>query len=298
MQATNRKYVKYWLLGHSIKSISSDPDLLTNKKALRVFVYRHLELRETIANSANIIAGELLSLAEIPPTRCMAKRSVVSKLKALYLEYVKVKKEKARLYPGTVQQRNVFIDKLHEIFILEKGEDRPRKKPIKTKKVIPDEISYRNISVEYDSETSLEDFDDNNDEDYETPEKKKRNNRTFAQGAVSSMLDRIQTATRPAAFMVAILASAFGIDIDTIPCSREYLRKTRIRERSLLANDIHDNVDPTDFCTLHWDGKIMQCLDSTDKCDRLAVLATGTKEKEQLLGIPDIASGTGKTRCI
>lgn len=206
-----------------------------------------------------------------------------------------MKKHPSRLNKGSVETRNLFIDKLHEYFVLRVN---PRSVTNRSSTKTPNISSEKCETVTHEPEEESEDEsedDSQSDEDYEPPVKQTRKiiQSDFASGIVASTLDRAGVSIRSATMVVSALASAFGMDIERLPCSRDTLRRMRNKARAELAKNIANNIDKTHLCTIHWDGKIMNNLKGNGKCDRLAVIVTGTDGEKQLLGVPDMPSGTG-----
>ena len=109
-------------------------------------------------------------------------------------------------------------------------------------------------------------------------------------------MDRTDISVRGASLVVTTTVSADGTDVTNVGCSRETVRRHRNTSRESIANRIKKNFEPKNFVTIHWDGKIMKSLDSKEKVDRLAVVATGPNNLEQLLGVPVIKSSTGESQ--
>lgn len=284
----------HWLLEQIIFDYS-DRGEPTNKIVLQLFIYRYYYLHESISVCANKVAEELLLLWNETFGKPMEKRSLVNKVKKLFDEYLTIKKHRSRQYEGTISKRNDFIEKLHIYFVIKAGPERPREYYPKLPEVMNREIHHQKSEDDFESDVP----DSIIDEDYCPPEKKPRVflHRDFAAGVVASTLDRTALTTRSATLIISTLCAAFKVDLKSVPCSRESLRRMRIQERSTVFDKMTQNIDKEDFCTVHWDGKIMKYLNTIntdEKCDRLAVIVTGPNGKKQLLGVPDIPSGTGK----
>lgn len=293
LQKLDEKNFKHWLLDSFSLSVS-DFGEPRQKSVLQVYVHRYLDLGQTRSECAQDIAEDLIKAWDYSNGPPKEKRSLVVKIHKLYDKYVAIKKNRYVTFDGTVKTRHAFIDDLHNFFEI-------GRRPAKSRKSISPQPAQnlankiQQIDSDLESECDLiqEEVDE---EDYRPPEKITRKfvHSDFSKGLVSSTLDRAGLSTRAATFVIAALAGSLNIDIDTVPCSKETLRKMRAQTRAGSWDKIKDNFDPTSFCTLHWDGKKMKLLDSSKKCERMAVLVSGTNGDEQLLGVPHIPSGSGQ----
>lgn len=68
-------------------------------------------------------------------------------------------------------------------------------------------------------------------------------------------------------------------------------KKRRVGERSNIGQKFEETIDLYDYCTVHWDGKLLKDFEPNKKVDRFAVVLSGSGE-EWLLGFPKLSSGT------
>jgi hypothetical protein len=117
--------------------------------------------------------------------------------------------------------------------------------------------------------------------------------------ALTSALDRTRSTDRDAVFLVATTAKSLGHDPVKLNISRSSVKRHRERNRreewTALKNAFKEDGET---CVVHWDGKLLPTLqDSTKKSERLPVLVTAlTSGKTQLLGVPQLASGSGENQ--
>lgn len=116
---------------------------------------------------------------------------------------------------------------------------------------------------------------------------------------LTAALDRTGSTDRDAVLIVATMASSLGHDPVELNLSRSSVKRHRERNRreDWTALKSGFKVDG-EIYVVHWDGKLMSTLqDSTKKSERLAVLVTAlTSGKTQLLGVPQLASGSGENQ--
>lgn len=92
---------------------------------------------------------------------------------------------------------------------------------------------------------------------------------------VVAALDRTKISTRSAVHILAAVAEASGISSSNMVLNRESIRNCRKTSRVNIANDIIKSFSPDCALTIHWDGKKIQDLKSSNKVERLAVHVTG-----------------------
>lgn len=113
---------------------------------------------------------------------------------------------------------------------------------------------------------------------------------------VLSALDRSSVSNANALYIISSVLTAVGLEINDFALSKETIRQARIKNRKIIADEIKNTFNGTDTVfTVHWDGKMLPDLMSTEMCDRLAVLVSG-KDKIKLLGVPKIDRGTGENQ--
>lgn len=108
------------------------------------------------------------------------------------------------------------------------------------------------------------------------------------------VLDRCNTTDNSAVYISAAITKSLGVDINNVTLSRSSIRRNRIKCREEIAHQIKTDFKNDDKLTVHWDGKLLQDICSSKKSERLAVIVCGDGI-EQLLGVPKLRNGTGKS---
>ena len=110
---------------------------------------------------------------------------------------------------------------------------------------------------------------------------------------VCAALDRTKNNYRNAFYIVAPMYQSMDQNINKKACSVLTIRRRRMEVREKVAEEIKQSFKPEVTLTIHWDGKLLPALTSKKKVDRLTILVSG-EGISKLLGVPAIASGTGK----
>jgi len=138
-----------------------------------------------------------------------------------------------------------------------------------------------------DDETSSKD-----QPEYELNTKKTRK-KNIVDPNLTAVLDNATLSCRQATDVVAAALRSSGQNVDEYNLSYSSIYRKRKQERSRSANAIKADFDPDSCLTLHWDGKIMEDIESKAKVDRIAVVVTGATT-QKVLAVPKISSGTGE----
>ena len=104
-------------------------------------------------------------------------------------------------------------------------------------------------------------------------------------------LDRTQTSSRNAVYLLSETAASLGHDGDSLNISRNSIQRARSKSRVLTTTEFSAVIP----LTMHWDGKVMAELTTKEQVDRLPVLIPGVAT-EQLLDVPKLSSGTAEAQ--
>lgn len=110
--------------------------------------------------------------------------------------------------------------------------------------------------------------------------------------ALAAALDRTQTSSRDATYILAAAASSLGFDINDINLSASSIHRKRIRLRKKVAREVKENCKLPNYLVVHWDGKHLPESTGGVMVERLPIVVSGL-ETEQLLGVPKLCTGSG-----
>lgn len=143
-------------------------------------------------------------------------------------------------------------------------------------------------------EINQDDCDKSETVEFQNRRKKTKLNHVITPN-VSAALDRSKTSLRNAVHIISATAKSLNVNLNGIVINRESVRIARKKARSEIATQIKESFTPNCPLTIHWDGKLMDDLNSVAKIERLAVFVTGENISKQL-GIPKIPNGTGESQ--
>ncbi|XP_066601758.1 uncharacterized protein [Prorops nasuta] len=109
---------------------------------------------------------------------------------------------------------------------------------------------------------------------------------------LAAALDRTNTTSRSASFILNAVVQALGLNPDHYNLSKSTIHRQRVKYRSERASELKNNIQLANSLIVHWDGKILPELDGPNMVERLPVIVSGLKT-EQLLGVPTLDSGSG-----
>ena len=112
---------------------------------------------------------------------------------------------------------------------------------------------------------------------------------------LASALDRTNTSSRKATYLISEVAASLGHDVGSLNINKNSIHRARASHRATKAAMLKAEFSASVPLTAHWDGKLMEDLTSKEHVDRLPVLVSGVGV-EQLLGVPKLPSGTGKAQ--
>ena len=97
--------------------------------------------------------------------------------------------------------------------------------------------------------------------------------------------------------ITAALLKSSGVYLDSVAISKTSCQRYRKENRAIMKDEIKSSFLASEFCVLHWDGKVMEDPHKK-RSDRLAILISGTPGYEQgkLLGVPEIVDSTGSSK--
>lgn len=129
--------------------------------------------------------------------------------------------------------------------------------------------------------------------------KRKRASREFITTKLVAAFDRCKVSDRDAVHILIATAEALHHDVHDLIINRSSIRRCRERLREEHASKIRHGFDQTEISalTVHWDGKMLPALMKKELVDRLPVIVT-YNGVEQLLGVPQIESGTGRDQAL
>lgn len=92
--------------------------------------------------------------------------------------------------------------------------------------------------------------------------------------------------------IIAAVAKALGHDLNDISVSKSTVKRTKKIVGQKIAKELKNSLRIADVLVLHWDGKLLPSSRDSGKSEILPVVITGGGD-EQLLGAPELKSGTG-----
>ncbi|KAF7990534.1 hypothetical protein HCN44_000339 [Aphidius gifuensis] len=119
----------------------------------------------------------------------------------------------------------------------------------------------------------------------------------FNDEKVVAALDKSKVSNRDAVHLVAAIVQALGIDVTTLTLNTSSIRLSRQNIREQRAEKVKSYFNTLDLKALvvHYDGKLMQDINSKNKTERLpVVVANGQIEK--ILHVPALDDSKGKTQ--
>ena len=147
--------------------------------------------------------------------------------------------------------------------------------------------------------------DDSNDSNFTVPSTHRTVRRTSPHPALqnifspklSQALDP-QVSDRAATMIIAETAHSLGLQSQNLTLNRENIRKTRRQHREIAATTHQSTFSASTghFEIVHWDSKLLPGLVGKRKVDRLAIIASCSNGSAQLLGVPILQSGEGKSQ--
>ncbi|KAK0066935.1 hypothetical protein Bpfe_003670 [Biomphalaria pfeifferi] len=108
-------------------------------------------------------------------------------------------------------------------------------------------------------------------------------------------LDRTQTSSRNAVYVLCETASSLGHNVDSLNISRNSIHRARCKARTIAASHLKSEFLSVNHLTVQWDGKLLEDLTTREHVDRLPILISGVG-CEQLLAVPKLSSGTGESQ--
>ena len=125
------------------------------------------------------------------------------------------------------------------------------------------------------------------------PKRVRRGRKNLITPALAATIDRTKTTNRNATMMITETIRSSGRSLTEFNINRDSIRKEHQKARVLFASNLHEKLKADIPLTVHWDGKLMDDLNSRSWVDRLAILVSG-QGVSQLLEVPKIPSGTGE----
>ncbi|KAL4104515.1 hypothetical protein QTP88_019810 [Uroleucon formosanum] len=124
-----------------------------------------------------------------------------------------------------------------------------------------------------------------------------RGKTNFITDKMAAALDRCKISDRDAVHILLAIAESFGININELIINRTSVNSIRQRFRKNRIEALRVNFNPSQIgpCVVHWDGKLLPSLSEKKLVDRLPIIIS-YKGIEQLLGVPELISGTGENQ--
>ncbi|XP_060880027.1 uncharacterized protein LOC132951961 [Metopolophium dirhodum] len=144
------------------------------------------------------------------------------------------------------------------------------------------------------SENVSEESDVHSDNRCPGPSGSKRANKSIMTPRLCAALDKCKVSDRDAVHLLSAFIESVSLDPALFVINRTSIKNARQSVREENAENVRSdflNLN-VDFAIVHWDGKILPVFGGYGKVDRLPIIVTGPNF-EQLLGVPQIPSGTG-----
>lgn len=328
-----------YLIGIPNLQINGDK-LPSNRQVLSVFFSNMKTLKLTSRKSAILAVEEcfIFSHKAQIPTRQLYK--CVDKLMELYAKWRNIQKSSLKNTQKCVENRNQFLKVLDNLFdiahlnaltIMESEEaktflvnqrsderlgsladiyEKNLKEKIDENISIDMEIDCDQDSIISDEPINFDDDDDNNDVDYEPPQKKisraeclnenhcevKRGKINVITPKLAAVLDRCMLSVRDSVYVIEAVADALEFDVKNLIINRTSINKNRIKLREERAEKIKDSFSESipQNIVIHWDGKKIPALNVRDSAVERLPIVVSTMKIEQLIGVPKLSSSTGE----
>lgn len=126
------------------------------------------------------------------------------------------------------------------------------------------------------------------------PSTHERGRKELLTSRLSAALDRCKISDRDAVHLLTACLDALSLDPSIYVINRSSIKRSRENYRKNITENISSKFQEQNlnFVVVHWDSKILRALIGKKNVDRLPIVATAPNI-EQLLGIPQIPSGTG-----
>lgn len=126
------------------------------------------------------------------------------------------------------------------------------------------------------------------------PSTNKRGRKELLTSRLSAALDRCKISDRDAVHLLTACVDALLLDPSIYVINRSSIKRSRENYRQEISENVNSKFHEQNlnFVNVHWDSKILPALTGKMNVDRLPIIATALNV-EQLLGIPQIPSGTG-----
>ena len=138
-----------------------------------------------------------------------------------------------------------------------------------------------------------EDGDSEMDNSPLKPKRERRGRLNVISPDVVQAIDAAKLSSPQAAVVISAVAATLGVPVKDTNVNVKTIQSRRDRCRNEIVQKLKKDFKPDCVLTLHWDGKIVQKLDSKDPQDRQAIVVTG-ETTAQLLGCPKVPNGTAE----
>jgi len=125
--------------------------------------------------------------------------------------------------------------------------------------------------------------------------KNKRARKNILTARLSATLDRCKISDRDAVHILTSCLDAVNLNPLEFVINRTSIKRARENFRKKTSLDVKSKFYDLNlnFVVIHWDSKILPDITGKKNVDRLPVIATAPNI-EQLLGVPELSSGTGR----
>lgn len=300
---TTRKSTEIWLVGHPIESLKSSQ--LPTKKDVLALLMNYKERKSLLIKDAiHATAEDVIDVWKAVGVPMRIKKHVVKKVKALFEEWVKLKKNKenkakrTRTIEEKEQKWMKDLDQLFDIKSANRKEEESKEADVKTT-LKRKYKSARHVSEKATVVSSEADMDSDEEEAQlgddipgcsSGPPSGRR--KPVVDSKLSAFLDIAKVSHRGAALVLTPALQSLGCDPSEYSCSYSTIRRTRLKHRQKMASNLRAEFRPAVPLTIHWDGKILEDITGREKVDRLPILVSG-EGVEQLLNVPKLDAGTG-----
>lgn len=331
---TSRSRTELWLIGHASCDPLSGNKLPSIGEVLRRFAQFHKEEKQTLGDAASSVIAEVepfWAKARIPT---MTSKSAARKLLAVYNKWQTLQRSRKRSGPTAEAARLEFTDSLGDLFdvahdnalaltvfqedrdfLLAQRERGRRGRMAGIDKTLSDveQRSFEREAAEerrrqrekQRAEEAMQEATQvssssspsppvSRDEHALSLRKRKSRKRNIVTPELASTLDRTKTSNREASLLVQAVASSLGQESNELSLSRETIRRSRLRHRAEIANELKMTFDPRVPLIVHWDGKVVPDF-SGEKVERIAILVSGDGV-DKLLAVPKLPDGTGRAQ--
>ncbi|KAL4091591.1 hypothetical protein QTP88_026257 [Uroleucon formosanum] len=250
------------------------------KNVLSVLFFNMRKVNLNLRDSAKLVIREVIIFWEKARSPVREEYHLLKKVESLYNEWRNLQKHSTRKSTKDRKNEEIFVNKLNDIF------DIAHERALDIMKIECDKqflIAQRTKG----RPGCLLGIDRKNqklEECYRQPNLFQLRGKTnFITDKMAATLDRCKISDRDTVHILLAPAESFGININELIINR--------------TSALRVNFNPSQICpcVVHWDGKLLPSLSEKKLVDRLPIIIS-YKGIEQLLGVPELISGTGENQ--